>query len=87
MASYFKKGALTLERSIKTRLELTLEIFTNSLLFTNLTQENYQKLAQVDLRRAPDSVINIFSKRDKSTLLVIIRNCVRKFRDSLLLIS
>ena len=31
-----------------------------------------QKFAQVKLRRGPDSVINIFSTRDKCTFVVLI---------------
>ena len=37
-------------------------------------QNTCQKFALFELRRAPDSVINIFSKWDKRTLVVIIND-------------
>ena len=52
---FFKKEILTLDMSIKTYLKFTLQIT-----FLPITFKKFQKLPQLQLWQAPDSVSNIF---------------------------
>ena len=65
-ALFFKKEALTLDRSL---LKFALEMFT---VYLVSPKKICKKFAQFELCRAPDSVIRIFSKWDKRILAVII---------------